>query len=592
MSEVSDRIAGLSEDKRRLLERLLQERRAATPNAQTPKTGFAAAAVAAKTETAPVTLVSPAQPASLNEVKAGFKRFYDVVNTQLDSSVFGAFSFFLNYGYVANLSPQHSKVELPDHFINKNSVRLVLELIGDCDLNQQRVLDVGCGRGGTIFVIKQFFNPQSVQGIDLSSNAIASCRKNHHYDNVRFDEGDAEHLPFNDEQFDIVTNVESSHSYPNINAFYAQVFRVLRPGGCFLYTDVMPVLDMPRYLAELKRIGFVLEVDRDITPNVLLSCDEVATTRVSAFDSGNDQQLMSNFLATPGSQVYEDMRSRRWSYRIFRFRKPAAPAEPATPPPTATLSQPKAECSRQYDEINQQLDASEFGAVSLFLNLGYVGDASESQSVVTLPEYCLNKNSAQLVLELVGPCDLENREVLDVGCGRGGAISVMKQYFKPRRICGIDIAPAAIRFCRSSQPEISFEVGDAEQLPFATESFDVVTNMESSSTYPDLFAFYREVFRVLRPGGDFLYTDALARERFSEGETYLRRIGFDLMSDRDITNNVLVSCDEIARQRLTAYGPAADQNLNDFLGAPGSHFYNEMKRGAWSYRIQRWTKRR
>lgn len=323
MSEVSERIAGLSDDKRRLLERLLQERRASGANGQAQKPAFAAAAVAAKTETAPVSIVLPEQPASLNEAKASYKRFYDAVNTQLDSSMFGAFSFFLNYGYVPNFSPQHSRVELPDHFINKNSVRLVLELIGDCDLNQQRILDVGCGRGGTVFVIKQFFNPQSVQGIDLSSNAIASCRKNHHYDNVRFDEGDAEHLPFKDEQFDVVTNVESSHSYPNVHAFYGEVFRVLRPGGCFLYTDVMPVLEMPRYLAELKRIGFVMDVDRDITSNVLLSCDEVATARVGAFDSGNDQQLMSNFLATPGSQVYEDMRSRRWSYRIFRFRKPA-----------------------------------------------------------------------------------------------------------------------------------------------------------------------------------------------------------------------------------------------------------------------------
>lgn len=323
MSEVSERVAGLSDDKRRLLERLLQERRTPAANSLAQKPSFAAPAAAAKTETGPITMVSQEQPASLNEVKASYKRFYDAVNTQLDSSMFGAFSFFLNYGYVQNFSPQHSRVELPDHFINKNSVRLVLELIGDCDLNQQRILDVGCGRGGTIFVIKQFFKPQSVQGIDLSSNAIASCRKNHHYDNVRFDEGDAEHLPFKDEQFDIVTNVESSHSYPNVNAFYGEVFRVLRPGGCFLYTDVMPVLEMPRYLSELKRIGFVMEVDRDITSNVLLSCDDVATARVGAFDSGNDQQLMNNFLATPGSQVYEDMRSRRWSYRIFRFRKPA-----------------------------------------------------------------------------------------------------------------------------------------------------------------------------------------------------------------------------------------------------------------------------
>jgi phthiocerol/phenolphthiocerol synthesis type-I polyketide synthase E len=325
MSEVSERIAELSDNKRRLLERLLQEQRTPPAKTQTQTSpSFVAAPQTAKTVTVPVSTVSQQQAPVLHETKATYQRFYDAVNTQLDSSVFGAFSYFLNYGYVPNFSPQHSKVELPDHFINKNSVRLVLELIGDCGLNDRRILDVGCGRGGTVFVMKQFFNPRSIQGLDLSSQAIASCRKNHQYDNVRFDEGDAEHLPFQDEEFEIVTNVESSHSYPNVNAFYAEVFRVLRPGGCFLYTDVMPLQEVVSNQAELKRIGFVMELDRDITTNVLLSCNEVASARVGAFDSGNDQQLMSNFLATPGSQVYEDMRSGRWSYRIYRFRKPAA----------------------------------------------------------------------------------------------------------------------------------------------------------------------------------------------------------------------------------------------------------------------------
>jgi len=323
MSEVSQRIAGLSDNKRRLLERLLQEK-AASAVAETHKplsfvAGPSPSNKARPAESSPLSV----KDFSLNEVKANYKRFYDAVNTQLDSSVFGSFSFFLNYGYVPSFGRQYSKVELPDHFINKNSVRLVLEVIGDCELDERRVLDVGCGRGGTVFVIKQFFKPQSVQGLDLSSNAITSCRMNHKYDNVRFDEGDAEQLPFRGEEFDIVTNVESSHSYPNVNAFYAEVFRVLSPGGCFLYTDVMPIEAIAAHLAELKRIGFVMEVERDITSNVLLSCDEVATARVGAFDSGNDQHLMSNFLATPGSQVYEDMRSGRWSYRIYRFRKPA-----------------------------------------------------------------------------------------------------------------------------------------------------------------------------------------------------------------------------------------------------------------------------
>lgn len=336
MPEVTHRIADLPDNKRRLLERLLEQKGSAPVKLKDSPSRMGTAPTPGTTE--PVSNGNGSgHDFSLNEVKASYKRFYDAVNTQLDASVFGPFSFFLNYGYVPNLSPQHSRIQLPDHFLNKNSVRLVLELIGDYDLKDQRILDVGCGRGGTVFVIKQFFEPRSVQGVDLSPNAIASCRANHHYDNVRFDEGDAEKLPFNREEFDVVTSVESSHSYPNLNAFYAEVFRVLVPGGRFLYTDVIPQEATAGYLAELKRIGFVMELERDITENVLLSCDEVATARVGAYDAGNDPELMNNFLAAPGSQVYQDLRSRRWTYRIYRFRKPAGTENVVNAPPWPTL---------------------------------------------------------------------------------------------------------------------------------------------------------------------------------------------------------------------------------------------------------------
>ena len=41
-----------------------------------------------------------------------------------------------------------------------------------------------------------------------------------------------------------------------------------------------------------------------------------------AFDQRNDPGLMQNFLATPGSQVYDEMRTGRWEYRILRATKP------------------------------------------------------------------------------------------------------------------------------------------------------------------------------------------------------------------------------------------------------------------------------
>ena len=101
------------------------------------------------------------------------------------------------------------------------------------------MLDVGCGRGGTAALIAERFDAD-VTGVDLSPEAIAFCRRMHDSPRMRFEVGDAEHVPVDDRAFDVVTNVESSHTYPNLRAFFAEVSRVLVSGGVFLYTDLLP----------------------------------------------------------------------------------------------------------------------------------------------------------------------------------------------------------------------------------------------------------------------------------------------------------------------------------------------------------------
>ncbi len=320
MNNLDERIAGLPLEKRKLFEKLRQAQSAQSAGMDPPVPKPFGAASGAATKSS----VLKTQMGPLTDVKASYRLFYDSVSQQLDSTVFGQFSFFLNYGYRANHNPTHAVIEVPKHYINENSVRLVLELIGDCSITDRRVLDVGCGRGGTVHVIKTMFDAKAITGLDLSPQAIAFCRQAHAGPTVQFFEGDAENLPFEDRSFDVVTNVESSHSYPDIMAFYTGVFRVLAPGGSFLYTDVQPVQQLAINLARMQRLGFLLERDTDITSNVLLSCDEVARTRVRAFSADNDPALMQNFLATPESEVYDEMKSGRWQYRIFRLQKPSA----------------------------------------------------------------------------------------------------------------------------------------------------------------------------------------------------------------------------------------------------------------------------
>ena len=251
--------------------------------------------------------------------KASYREFYDDVTRKLEQTGVGEASFFLNYGYLAlGTGGEEARLEVPDGVFNPSSVRLAFELIGDTDLAGRRVLDVGCGRGGTVALLAERFGAIAT-GVDLAPEAVAFCRRMHRHADVSFEVGDAEHLPFDDRTFDVVTNVESSHTYPNLRAFYSEVARVLKSGGVFLYTDLLPVARWMEVRALLAPLGLALYSDREITPNVLASCDEVAATRAQAF--GGSSAAIDNFLAVPGSMVYEQMRSGAWEYRILRARR-------------------------------------------------------------------------------------------------------------------------------------------------------------------------------------------------------------------------------------------------------------------------------
>jgi len=302
---LAEKLAALDPEKRKLLQKMMAPQQEPHP--------------ASAAEFEPEALQSfYSQPA---RTKQGTQSFYDAINDQLDQSIFGAYSAFLNYGYVADSSPQFSPVELPPHILNRTSVKLVLELIGDCDLAAKRILDVGCGRGGTLAVVQQFFDAASTVGIDLSSRAIACCRRTNQFPNTRFEQGDAEQLPFPDAAFDVVLNVESSHSYLDIDAFYREVKRVLVRGGYFLYTDVFVRERFDQQEERLRQMGFAIEQERDITQNVLLSCRETAQRRSRAFHPTPERSILDDFLSTPGSSVFQEMKSERAVYRILKLRR-------------------------------------------------------------------------------------------------------------------------------------------------------------------------------------------------------------------------------------------------------------------------------
>lgn len=235
---------------------------------------------------------------------------------------------------------------------------------------------------------------------------------------------------------------------------------------------------------------------------------------------------------------------------------------------------------------------------SLFLNWGY--DPVSDCPGPDLLSGGVNASHVRLVHELLSDTPLEERNILDVGCGRGGLLSVLTPRCSPRRLAGVDLCPENIDFCRSVEAlrGVRFLVADACHLPQPDESVDVLLNLESAGAYPDLVSFLMHVARVLRPDGVFLYGDVLPASSVPDMVAALGNLGLELIDDRDITPNVLEARRRSGEveSRIFADVLQTSDVLSNFLesyrASPGSPLFCAMEEGRIVYRLMRYRKTR
>jgi SAM-dependent methyltransferase len=251
----------------------------------------------------------------LSTSAGGWRSFYNKLSRRLEEVGVADSSFFLNYGYLPMDSNNESAFVIREGTFNVNSVRLVFEVVGSVDLNNRTIVEIGCGRGGNSALVAEKFSGQVI-GIDMSSEAIAFCSRAHAKHAIDFKVGDALNLPLADGFCDAVINVESSHSYGNLPKFLNEVRRICRSGAWFLHTDFLSPEDWDYIRTRLKALGFVTESDRDITANVLASRDQASSNWEQVYGDGNAR--VANFLALPGSAIYEQLRAGLLEYRILR----------------------------------------------------------------------------------------------------------------------------------------------------------------------------------------------------------------------------------------------------------------------------------
>ncbi len=138
------------------------------------------------------------------------------------------------------------------------------------------------------------------------------------------------------------------------------------------------------------------------------------------------------------------------------------------------------------------------------------GELNETfiQGQINLTDFCLSSLG-----------DIRGLNILEIGCGNGVQAKYISQTLQPAFVTGIDLNPDNIEIATEQQKtknisNMLFLVDDAQELKqIASESMDVVINIESAFHYPDKAAFLDQVSRVLKPGGKFLVADILTTKR-------------------------------------------------------------------------------
>ncbi len=236
---------------------------------------------------------------------------------------------FLNYAYEEN--PPLAIPLGPEDEPHRAGIQLYHHVATQVELRGKNVLEVSCGHGGGASYLTRTLQPASYTALDLNPTGIRFCKTRHRLANLNFVQGDAENLPFAGNAFDAVINVEASHCYPNFAKFLAEVSRVLRPGGDFLYADFRfrerwaewenALAAAPLKMACAKKI--TAEVLRGLEQNSLRSQTLIARHLPKFLHS-----LGRDFAGTKGSRIHQALASGELSYRSYCFVKPPPAAAP------------------------------------------------------------------------------------------------------------------------------------------------------------------------------------------------------------------------------------------------------------------------
>jgi ubiquinone/menaquinone biosynthesis C-methylase UbiE len=223
----------------------------------------------------------------------------------------------------------------------------------------------------------------------------------------------------------------------------------------------------------------------------------------------------------------------------------------------------------------------------IFMNYGY---SDPGEIIMLSSEDEINRYPVQLYHHLCEMADLNGKDIVEVGCGRGGGLAYIARTYSPSTMTGIDLEKSSVAFSNKyhNYKNLSFIKGNAGNLPMKDNSCDILLNVESSHRYISMVSFVSEVVRVLRPGGCFLFADFRYDHEWPSLFELLRKSGLKILLEKDITSNILRSLELDSERRVSlvkTYAPGIlKKGILNFAGSVGTETYSYFQTRVFTYK--------